>query len=134
MLVSIAAGDKYVGRLDVPVNESTSVSGIQSASNLDSDRNRALQRQAPLLPDHSRQVVSFDVLHHDIEEAAIFPSVIDRDDVGVFYRSRDLRLASEACPEAIVIGQLRGHDFECPLLAENHVPYAIYDAHTPTTG
>ena len=100
-------GDQHVRRLDVAVDQAAAVGGVERRADLPDDADRALRRQAAARRvDERAQVGALDEAHREVQHAVGLAGLVDRHDVGVVDRRRELRLRLEAVAEVDVVGQL----------------------------
>ena len=92
----VALRHEGIGRLDVAVDETVLVGGIQRGGELRHQRERALGRERPLGREQPLEVDAVDVAHRDEELAAGLARLVDGDDAGVVDRGRRARLPQEA--------------------------------------
>jgi hypothetical protein len=121
--------DQDVRGLHVTVDEIAVVRGVERGRSLLDDRQRLLERQPAAFFDHALQIVPVDVTHRDVEQAVGLAGVVDRDDVRVFDRGNELRLANEAFAEARVFCEVGWEDLDRCDPRELIVARAIHPAH-----
>ena len=78
--------------------------GVQGARDLGEDGDRLARVERPV-PQTLLQVAALDVAHGDVQQLAALARLVDRDDVRMVDRGRQLRLAQEAVAEGHVLGQ-----------------------------
>ena len=88
----VVVGDEDVGRLDVPVDESSGVGGVERRADLADDAKGATERKSSFLGEQGLQVGALDARHRDIEQAVRLAGVVDRDDARMVERGGELRL------------------------------------------
>ena len=91
--------EEHVRRLDVPVHEPARVRGVERGRDLGADRDGALRLEAPLALQQRLELAPLDVAHGDVQLAVDLAGVVDRDDVGMLQRGRQLGLGQEAFAE-----------------------------------
>jgi hypothetical protein len=125
--------EQRVRRLDVPMDETTSVGGVERGGDLAADRNGPVWLQRPLLLQQCPEPPTFDQPHREEELPVDLAGVVDRDDVGMLERGRQLGLNQEAVPEGPVPGKLRGDQLHCNVSLESRVVSPVDDAHPAAT-
>ena len=88
----------------------------------------------PLHPDRLADVGALDEPHGDVEPSRVLARRVDRHDVGVVQRRRDLRLLGEAAAELGVAREVVAHDLERDRALEGDLGAAVDDAHPATSG
>ena len=128
----VSRHDQDVGRLHVAVDEPLFlVRRIQGARHLAHDGGGAGGRKRPVRLEDVLEGGAADEAHCDVEDPALVPRLVDRDDVRVVEGRGQSRFACEALLERVVLAQLGHQDFErhCPLQPE--VLGAVHHAHAP---
>src|SRR4029077_8538364 len=87
-------GDKNVGWLDVTVNDAFRVSGVESVSNFDSEREQSLQLHRATA-NAVLERGAFKIFHGDECLPVLFANVVNRADVGMIQCRCGLRFALE---------------------------------------
>jgi hypothetical protein len=100
-----AVSDEYVRGLDVAVNDSVRVSGIQTLCNLDSQV-QDLVRAKRFAEDALPQRLALQILHGNEVLPLKLVDVVDRAYIGMIQCRSRLCLASEALQSVLVLGQL----------------------------
>jgi hypothetical protein len=105
------AVEQDVGWLHVAMHEAARVRRVERARHLrdDADGLREAQR-AGLEP--LAQVPTLHVAHGDEQQAICLAGLVDRHDVGVVDRRRQLRLAQEALAERLIVGEAGGEQLQ----------------------
>ena len=129
----VVLAEQDVGGLDVAVDEPRGVRGVQRGRDLADDAGGAPGRERALAPDERPEVVAGHVAHRDVGDAALLARVVDRDDVGVVDRRRDLRLAQEAAPDRRVLHERGGDDLQRDLAVERELRRPVHDPHAAAT-
>ena len=129
----VALRHEGIGRLDVAVDETVLVGGIQRGGELRHQRERALGRERPLGREQPLEVDAVDVAHRDEELAAGLARLVDRDDAGVVDRGRRARLPQEPGTERLVVAELRRQHLQRDLATEPHVGREVHDPHATAT-
>ena len=88
--------EQHVGRLDVAVDESVGVRGVQGGGYLRDDRRRPAGREGALAGEELVEVGPVDEAHGHVELAVGLAGLEDRDHVGMVDRRRQPGLALEA--------------------------------------
>ncbi len=130
----VVGGQQDVRGLDVAVHEAGGVRLVQRRADLRDDPRRPLGRQPALAPDEAADVVAGDVAHRDVRDPALVARVIDRDDVGVIDRRRDLRLAHEPVADRLVLEQPGRDDLQRDRAIERELRRPVDDAHAAAAG
>ncbi len=98
-----AAGKEDVGRLNVPVNDSLGVSGVESLGDFDGQIQQALEfHRVP--GDGVLQSCTFQAFHGDEGFAIRLADFVDGADVGMVQRGGCLCLSLESCQGLRVSG------------------------------
>src|SRR5215472_5087196 len=106
-----ALGDKYVGRLEIAMNDPRRVRSIECVGNVGA--NSKLQLQLHRTPrDAVLQRLALQEFHCDERLAVLLVDVIDRADVGMVQRRGRLSFTAEACQGLGISGELSGQEFE----------------------
>ena len=111
------------------MDESALVRGVERVGDLRTDRERPFAFEWRLCQQQRLEVASVDEPHRQVQPAVGLAGVVDRDDVRVLERGGQLGLSEEACPEAIVLRQLGGHELERERALQAHVVRPVDDAH-----
>ncbi len=104
--------EEDVRRLHVPVHEAPPVGGVERTRHLGQDRQRPLGRERALALENALQVAPLHVAHREVELPVAVAGLVDRDHVRMVERRREARLAQEATPEVVVLGELGGDQLE----------------------
>ena len=99
--------EEEVGRLDVTVDEATSVGVGEPMGGLGTDRGRLLRAEQAAGVQQGPQAPTAEVLEHEIGNAVLVAPVVDVQDVAVVQRRRQSRLGLELPKEGGVAGQRR---------------------------
>ena len=121
--------EEHVARLDIPVDQATSVGGIERASDLLDDGERPGRAQGGLAPEHPAEVGAWDEAHRDVVHIARRGGLIDRDDVGMLERRCHPGLAHEAFLDQGVADQVGCQDLDRHGPVEALVDSPEHDAH-----
>ena len=84
---------------------------VEGVRNLDSDLQRLIERQRPLLQPLGQRV-ALEILHDQEVGALVLAHVVQRANVRVIQAGDGLRLALEPLLEVGVCGDMRGEDFD----------------------
>ena len=129
MLLAVLDGDQDVRRLDVSVDESAAVCGVERRRELLEQIDGPAWLERPLLEQNLAQVGAGDVVHHEEQHSFVLAGVMDADDVGVVQRGGDPHLALESLAELLVLGQLGGEHLQRVDPVQRDVSRAVHDAH-----
>src|SRR5207249_8670226 len=121
-------GDEDVCWLDVAMNNSLRMRGVQCVGNFDGKINEALGFEWPC-EDQVAQSLARQVLHHNERAALKFTDFVDRADVGVIERGSSASLAAETFERLSILGQVIRQKLERDKAAELGVFGLIHDAH-----
>jgi hypothetical protein len=108
----VVAADQDVGRLDVAVDQPVGMGLVERRADLGHQVDRALGIERAFVVQQPAQVGAVDVAHRQEDHAVGLAEVEDLDDMGMPQSGRDLRLAQEAPPHAVVARQAVGQDLE----------------------
>ena len=111
-------GDENVARLDVAVDETIFVRGIESAGNRETNVNRERRTELRLLIEHFTQRETLDVFHDDGLSSTIVDDVEHSDDVRIVQCGGRLRFSSETFAHDRVVVVLRLHHLHCNFAVE----------------
>ncbi len=131
--VEAGAGvEQHVGGLHVAMDEATRMRGVESARHLGEDPDR-FPRLERAVPQPLLEVRTLHVAHGDEEQLAELSGLVDRDDVRVVDRGRELGLPQEALAEGRVLGQVGGEELERDVASQADVLGEVDDTHTTAT-
>ena len=102
---------------------------VERGGDLAEDVQRRLGLEPLRLLEPRLQVDTLDVAHDDEQDAVGFSGLVDRDDVRVIDRRRQMGLALEPLAEARVVRELRRQDLERHVTLETRLHGAVDDAH-----
>jgi hypothetical protein len=111
------------------MHEAARVGGIQGGGDLSANRKSADWLERPLAAQEGSQIRSLDEAHREVEAAVDVASVVDRYDIRVLEGHRNLRLARETVPEAIVERQLGRDELQRNGSLQPQVVGSVDDAH-----
>jgi hypothetical protein len=106
-LALVGLRDEDVARLDVAVHEPCRVRRVERARDLLDQMEYAVGLEPSFTPQQLPQVGTVDVVHREVERAVLLARSVCPDDVGVVQARRQLGLAQEPPPEALIARQLR---------------------------
>src|SRR5215471_11703692 len=89
-----ARSDKDVSRLDIAVNDSLGVRGLQGAGDLDPDVQRIVKAHRTAV-DALLEGLTFQILHDDERTAIVFTDIVNRADLWMIQRRRRTGLDPE---------------------------------------
>ena len=122
--------DHDVGRLEVAVDDAECVRGRDGIGELDADLEQLLELQPALA--HARcQGLPLHELHGEEADAVEFLVRVERDDAWMVQRGGGLRLALEAGPVLLIVGDPLGQEFQRDLASEAGVLGRVHLAHPP---
>src|SRR5947208_6079053 len=125
-------GDEDVCWLDVAMNNSLRVRGVQCVGNFDGKINEALGFEWPC-EDQLAQILARQVLHDNERAALKFTDLVDRADVGVIERGSSASLAAESFEGLSILGHVVGQKLERDKAAELGVFRLVDHTHPPAT-
>ena len=102
---------------------------IERVRDLAADRERAGGVERALRAQERPEVRALDEAHREVEAAVDVAGVVDRNDVRVLERHRELRLAREALVEALVERELGRDQLQRDRSLQAQVVGAVDDAH-----
>ena len=115
-------GDEHVPGLHVAVDEPRLVRRVEGLRDLADEVDCAFRLERSLAPEDLAQVGAIDVRHRQIEATVLrLTGGERRHDVGMVEARRELRLAQEALPEALVLGELVAEQLQRSPVAALHV-------------
>ena len=123
-----SSSNEDVRGLDVAVNDSFGVGGIQRVGNLDAERKNLINLQG-MARDAVLQRHAIEEFHGDERVAVVLSDFVDSADVGVIKRRGGARLATEALQGLRVLGHLVRQELESDEAAELGVFGLVNDAH-----
>ena len=112
VLPSLLLVDQHVARLDVAVDESSCVRGVERRGDLGGERDRPRRLEAPVAPQHGAEVAALDQPHGDVDVPVRLAGRIDRDHVGMVDAGGQLRLAQDALARGLVVHESRREHLE----------------------
>src|ERR1039458_1780753 len=127
-----ALGDENVCWLDVPMNNTSSVSGVERVGDLDSQRQQGVNFQRTSR-DAVLQCQSIQKLHNDEGFAVLVVNFVDGADVRMIQRRGRLGFALKTGERLRVFGYVLRQELEGDKAAEFHVFGFVDDAHPATT-
>src|SRR5580658_6166065 len=125
-----ALGDKDVRRLDVAVDDSLSMRGIEGIGNFDGERENHFRFQR-MPADAVLQRHAVEILHDDEGLTFAFVNLEDHADVRVVQGRRRLRLTLEAGQSLRVPGDLIGEKFQGDEAMQLDIFSFVDDTHPP---
>ncbi len=120
--------DHDIFGLDVPVDDPLVVRGRKAVGDLDSDIDGLLEADGPPF---LAQGLPVNQLHRDKHLAVVFGDIVDRADVRVVQRRRELRFLGEPYLFGIVRRQPVGKKLECHRAVELGIEGFVHHAHAP---
>ena len=115
-----------IGWLDIAMNHTGTMGGMQRHADLPHDLHHKLDRQWPLLQ-QTEQAAAAQQAHHQESHTGLAPVIVERDDVGVLEPGNQLRFSAEAADEIRVIGIFRPDDLDRHISLEDGLGGAIDD-------
>ncbi len=123
-----ARSDEDVGRLDVTVDDSAAVSGVERVGDLDRDVDRSIDIERLLLYDMSQRV-ALEQLHDDELPPGVLADVVHGADVRVVEGRGGARLALEPFGRGAIRGQRGRKELDGDRTSEANVFPSIDDTH-----
>jgi hypothetical protein len=114
--------------LEVPVDDSLLVSGLERLGDLAGDGEDLFEREGAALQPLG-EILSLDELHDEGADTARLLEAVDRGDVGVLQLGEELRFALEARETLGVGGECLGQDLDRDLAPELRVGRPVDDPH-----
>ena len=127
-----ALGDENVGRLDVAMNDSFGVSGIQCIGNLDGQIEQNIRLDG-LSRDAMLQREAIQKFHGDERLPVLFADFVDGADVGMIQGGCGLRFALEAAQGLRVVRNFIRQELQGNKAVELCVLGLVNHTHTPAT-
>ena len=124
-------GDEDVSGLHVAVDEPGRVCRVERIAHLPDDPDGAFRVEHSLPAQELAQVDAVHVGHREVQHVAVLAGGDRLDDVRVVERRRELRLAQEPTPEALVVGELGREELERDALPV-FVLREVHASHRPT--
>ncbi len=124
-------GDENVGGLDVAVNDSRVVSGVEGVGAVDADFEEEFDFQR-VRGDEVLERSAVEKFHGDEGAAVVFADVVDGTDVGMVQRGGGTRFTLESFERLRIVGEIVGEKFESDEAAEARVFGFIDNTHSAT--
>ena len=118
MLAALAGSDEDVGGLDVTMDETAGMSGVERVGDPGQEADHTARGEGTVPGDERVEVRAFDVAHGQEELALGLAGLEDGHDVGVVDRGREARLREEPGAELGIGGDLRREELEGDLAVE----------------
>ena len=106
--------------------------GVERVGDLVADVDRPGRLERRLRVDEVAQRAALDVPHHEVELPVALAGVVDRDDVRVLERRRELGLREEAHAEPLVVRDLGREELDRHRALQAWVVRAVDDPHPAT--
>ena len=103
MLPLLLLVDQHVARLDVAVDETSCVRGVERRGNLCDQRDRPRRLEAAVAAEHRAEVAALDEAHGDVDVPVGLAGRVDRDHVRMVEARGQLRLAQDALARGLVV-------------------------------
>ncbi len=123
-----AMDQENIGGLDVAVDDSFGVSGIEAVGDLNAEIQKFADGEL-FFADASLQGLAFEQFHGDERAALEFADIVDGADVGMIERGGGAGLAAETFDSLGVMGDIIRQKFESDVAAEAGVGSFVNDAH-----
>src|SRR5215469_13177128 len=123
-----AVGDKYVCRLDIAMNNSSGVRGVECVGDLDAEIEQTLEFQGTAACQFAKGL-AVQILHHDKRPTFMLADFVDSADVRMIQRRSGPRLAAKTFEGCLVPGDFVRQELECDKPAEMSVFSLINNTH-----
>ena len=123
-----AVGDEDVRGLDVAVDDSLAVGGLEGVGNFDPQGEQAIEFHRLSL-NQMFQSLAAQALHHDEEMSIVLANLVHGADVGMVQRRRGASFAAEAFERLGIFGRRVGEKLESDETAELRVLSFVDDTH-----
>jgi hypothetical protein len=104
--------EQQIGRLDVPMDETTSVGVVETGGRFDPDLDGLFRREQDTGVERLAQAAAGQVLQHQVRLVLLLAPVVDLEDVGVVEGGHRPGLGPEPLEEGSVAGQGRMEDLD----------------------
>ena len=122
------AGHEDVGRLQIAVDDAAVVRRGEPLGDLRAVLERLSDRQRPTR-NHRRQGFTVEQFRHRVGDGALFPDVVNRDDVRIGKRGEGLHLALEPRERRWIDGENRRQHLDGDVAPEPRIARAVDFAH-----
>ena len=127
-----AIGNEDVRRLNIAMDDSPDVRGIESIGHFNREREQALELHGPAV-DQMFQRLAAEALHHDEQMSIVLADFVDGADVGMIQRRSSPRLAAKAFEGLRILGRIVGKKFQGNEAAKLRVFRFVNDSHPSAT-
>src|SRR5882724_679728 len=124
-------GDENIGRLEIAMDDSTLMGGVEGVGNLNGDVKNLSARQR-LARDDVLESQAFQELHRNEGVAFGFVDLVNGADVGMIEGRGGPCLALKSLQDLMVADKVGWEEFQCYVPTKPEILGAIYDPHAPT--
>src|SRR6202022_4033864 len=125
-----APGKENIGRLEIAMDDSRLMGGVEGVGNLDGDV-KDLSAGQRLARNDVLESLTFQKLHHNEGVALGFVNFINGAEVGGVKGRGGPRLALKSLQDLMVADQIGGKELQSHIPAQPEILGAIYHAHAP---
>src|ERR1700693_3442612 len=127
-----AFGDEYIGRLDVAMNDASSVCNIKGVGNLNSEIEDVLDGERLAL-DMLTESFTVDEFHDDEGTVILFANIVDGAYAGMIERGSGVSFAAETLQSLSILIHVVGQEFQSYSAIKAGVQALVDDTHSAST-